>query len=319
MSNPKSNIIKHSLHPRNRNRERYDLTALGRSNPKLSSFIIANRKGQDTVDFSEPVAVKELNRAILMHYYGIEQWDFPDENLCPPIPGRAEYIHHVSDLFGEINFGKVPKGGKISCLDIGVGASCIYPIIGVVEYAWNFIGTDIDATSLLHAQKIIDANPLIQNNVSLRLQKNPNKFFSHILDDEEKIDATICNPPFHASEEDAIASSNRKLKNLHGKEMESGKLNFSGVNSELIYKGGESRFIQNMIRESSKFSNRILWFTTLVSKQSNLKRIYAQLEKMPVQEIKTIAMGTGNKSSRIIAWTFYSRKRRIAWREEHWN
>ena len=39
-----------------------------------------------------------LNRAILMHHYGVKSWDIPAGYLCPPIPGRADYIHSVADL-----------------------------------------------------------------------------------------------------------------------------------------------------------------------------------------------------------------------------
>ena len=139
------------LHLRNKNRERYDLSALSTSNPELKTYIIPNAKakfGSETVDFSNPIAVKVLNKAILNHYYGIKNWEFPDENLCPPIPGRADYIHHIADLLSENNFGRIPIGDKITCLDVGVGASCIYPIIGATEYGWKFIGSDIDPKSL---------------------------------------------------------------------------------------------------------------------------------------------------------------------------
>ena len=148
MSADISNKEKTTLHVRNRNREQYDLDALIIAIPALSEYIQPNRFGEESVDFSNPIAVKLLNKALLHHYYGIKNWDFPDENLCPPIPGRAEYLHLIADLLAENNLCKIPKGDQITCLDIGVGASCIYPIIGVTEYGWKFIGSDIDSKSL---------------------------------------------------------------------------------------------------------------------------------------------------------------------------
>jgi 23S rRNA (adenine1618-N6)-methyltransferase len=71
-------------------------------------------------------------------------------------------LHLIADLLAENNLGKIPKGDQITCLDIGVGASCIYPIIGVTEYGWKFIGSDIDSKSLESAKKIALANPSIQ-------------------------------------------------------------------------------------------------------------------------------------------------------------
>ena len=265
-----------------------------------------------------PLAIKLLNRALLNHYDGIENWEFPDENLCPPIPGRADYIHYIADLLGENNFGRIPIGDSITCLDIGLGASCIYPIIGVTEYDWNFIGSDIDSKSIASAQNIVDSNASLKDKIECRLQKTPKDVLYGIMRKEDKIDLTICNPPFHSSIEDAQKGTRRKIKNLSGKKVETPALNFAGISSELICDGGENKFIQNMIRESKNFSKNCYCYSTLVSKQSNLKGMYRLLEKMEANQIKTIPMGTGNKSSRIVAWTFLSRGEQKEWRETRW-
>ena len=213
------------LHPRNKNRERYNLNALLIAIPELKNYIKPNKLGTDSVDFSNPNAVKLLNKGILHHYYGIQNWEFPAKNLCPPIPGRADYIHHVADLLAE-NFGAIPLGNKITCLDIGVGANCIYPIIGVTEYDWKFIGSDIDYESITSAQQIVNSNAQLKGKIECRLQKNPKAIFQNILENEEKIDVTICNPPFHSSLEDAQKGTLRKIKNLSGKKAKTPKLNF---------------------------------------------------------------------------------------------
>ena len=318
MSSEKNKNVKSRLHSRNKNREKYDLMALTTSNPELKNYIIPNKSGEDSVDFSNPVAVRLLNKALLNHYYGIKYWEFPNENLCPPIPGRADYIHHIADLLAESNFGRIPTGNKITCLDVGTGASCIYPIIGVTEYGWKFIGSDIDPKSIASAQHIVNANASLKDKIECRLQKNPKDVFYGILDKEEKIDLMMCNPPFHASVEDAQEGTRRKIKNLSGKKVKTPELNFAGISHELICDGGESKFIQNMIGESKKFSKNCFWFSTLVSKQSNLKGIYTLLETIEAHKIRTIPMGTGNKSSRIVAWTFLSRLEQKAWRETRW-
>ncbi len=318
MSLEKNKQEKTRLHSRNKNRERYDLSALMTTNPELVYYVKPNKYGEDSVDFSNPVAVKLFNKALLNHYYGIESWEFPDENLCPPIPGRADYIHHIADLLGENNFGTIPFGDKITCLDVGLGASCIYPIIGVTEYDWKFIGSDIDPKSIASAQNIVNSNSSIKDKIECRLQKNPKDVFHGIIDQEDKMDLTICNPPFHSSIEDAQKGTRRKIKNLSGKKVKIPELNFAGISNELICDGGEYKFIQNMIRESEKFSKNCYWFSTLVSKQSNLKGIYKLLEKIEANQIKTIPMETGNKSSRIVAWTFLSREEQKEWRETRW-
>jgi 23S rRNA (adenine1618-N6)-methyltransferase len=318
MSSEKNKQEKAKLHSRNKNRERYDLSALTTSNPELKNYIIPNKFGVESIDFSNPLAVKLLNKALLNHYYGIKNWEFPDENLCPPIPGRADYIHHVADLLGENNFGTIPIGDKITCLDVGMGASCIYPIIGVTEYGWKFIGSDIDPKSITSAQNIVNSNSSIKDKIECRLQKNSKHIFHGIIGKKDKIELTICNPPFHSSIEDAQKGTRRKIKNLSGKKTKTPELNFAGISNELICDGGEYKFIQNMIRESEKISKNCYWFSTLVSKQSNLKGIYKLLEKTEAKQIRTIPMGTGNKSSRIVAWTFLSGKEQKEWRETRW-
>jgi|TARA_B110000495_G_C23001556_1_gene591154 23S rRNA (adenine1618-N6)-methyltransferase len=318
MSPEKKKIEKSRLHSRNKNRDKYDLSALTICNPELKKYIVPNRSGGDSIDFSNPLAVKVLNRALLNHYYGIENWEFPDENLCPPIPGRADYIHHIADILAENNFGKIPTGENVICLDVGLGASCIYPIVGVTEYDWTFIGSDIDPNAIASAQNIIDSNASLKNRVECRLQKNSSDVFYGIVSKEEKIELTICNPPFHASIEEAQKGSRRKAKNLSGKNVKSPRLNFSGIASELVCEGGENQFIQNMIRESLEFSKTCYWFSTLVSKQSNLKGIYRLLENSAATQIKMVPMGTGNKSSRIVAWTFLSLIEQKEWRKTRW-
>jgi 23S rRNA (adenine1618-N6)-methyltransferase len=318
MSSEKNRQEKTRLHPRNKNRERYDLGALIISNPELANYVQPNKYGEDSVDFSNPVAVKILNRALLNHYYGIKSWEFPDENLCPPIPGRADYIHHMADLLGENNLGAIPMGDKITCFDIGLGANCIYPIIGVTEYGWQFIGSDIDPKSIESAQHIVNANPSLKDKIECRLQEDPQAIFSGIIGSEDKIDLAICNPPFHASPEEAQKGTRRKVKNLSGKKTKKPTLNFAGISHELICDGGEYKFIHTMVRESKICAKNVYWFSTLVSKQSNLKGIYNSLEKFESKQIKTIPMGTGNKSSRIVAWTFLSKEEQQDWRETRW-
>lgn len=306
------------LHARNRNRDRYDLNALLICNPELKEFVKPNHFGDDSIDFSSPMAVKLLNKSLLHHYYGIRNWDFPDENLCPPIPGRADYLHHIADLLAENNFGVIPMGDTFTCLDVGVGASCIYPIIGVTEFAWKFIGSDIDPKSIASAQHIVDSNDSLKNKITFRLQKNPRAIFRGIIADSDKIDLTVCNPPFHTSLEDAQEGTLRKIKNLSGKTEKTPVLNFAGNGNELVFNGGEFQFIQNMIADSKMVSKNCFWFSTLVSKQSNLKGIYSSLDKNDAIQIKTLDMGTGNKSSRIVAWTFLSKQEQKEWRETRW-
>jgi|TARA_B110000238_G_scaffold201196_1_gene255963 23S rRNA (adenine1618-N6)-methyltransferase len=298
--------IKTNLHPKNKNREQYKIEELLLVIPELKDHIKKNKLGEDSIHFSDPVAIKLLNKALLRHYYGIKKWEFPDTNLCPPIPGRADYIHYMSDLLN--------NNDNITCLDIGVGASCIYPILGVSEYNWSFIASEVNTEAITIAKKIIKDNPSLKGKVKFRVQKDENNIFKGIIKPKDKIDLSICNPPFHSSKKEALKGSMRKIRNLSGERSKKIQLNFSGVANELVYKGGEYQFIKNMIEESILYSNNCLWFTTLVSKEKNLKSIYKLLEDIKVKEVKTLNIGTSNKKSRIVVWTFQTKEEQKNWK-----
>jgi 23S rRNA (adenine1618-N6)-methyltransferase len=304
---------KSSLHARNKHRSRYDFKALIDSCPDLKAFVATNKYGDDSVDFANPLAVKTLNKALLKHFYQIEFWDIPEGYLCPPIPGRADYIHYASDLLASCNKQIIPKGKKIKVLDVGVGANCVYPIIGHQEYGWNFVGSEIDEIAIRAADNIINVNPSLKNAIDVRLQTAKNGIFKNIIHKEERFDLTICNPPFHASAEEANAGSQRKNRNLGYKNFAQPVLNFGGHQSELWTEGGEVGFVGNMIRESKLYKNQCFWFTSLVSKSEILGGIYAMLNRAEVAEIRTSEMRTGNKITRIVAWTYLDEKQQEDW------
>lgn len=301
---------KNKLHLRNRHRNRYDFPALIATCPELSAFVSENAYHDLSINFFDPIAVKMLNKALLMHYYDITYWDIPSHYLCPAIPGRADYIHYIADLLAEHQNGIIPTGTGITCLDIGVGANCVYPIIGRKEYGWSFIGVDIDPVALQSANQIIQRNPTLKGHVELRLQSDPNSIFAHILKQNEIIHIVICNPPFHASLAEAKASTQRKLSQLTQEKSPKFDLNFGGLSNELYCNGGELKFIKNMINESQDYAHTCFWFSTYVSKKDNIAPIRLALKKVKAVEIKIIPMEQGNKASRVVAWTFIPRDKK---------
>ena len=303
---------------RNKHRARYDFKQLTDACPELAQFVKLNIYNDESIDFFNPEAVRTLNKALLKHYYAIDNWDIPPGYLCPPIPGRADYIHHMADVMSAKNYGKIPTGDKIKCLDIGVGANLVYPIIGNKEYGWSFIGADIDPVAIDSAAKIIELNPFLKDKIELRLQRQPNDIFFGMIQKDELIDLTLCNPPFHASADEAREGTLRKLNNLKTEKKIDPVLNFGGQHGELWCKGGEERFICDMIRQSKFFAASCFWFSTSVSKQAHLKGIYEALQKEQAVELKTIPMGQGNKSGRIVAWSFLTPEQQGQWREARW-
>ncbi len=309
---------KTSLHPRNPHRERYDFAQLIAACPELVTYVSMNQYGNESIDFADPAAVKALNRALLKQHYHVKEWDIPAQYLCPPIPGRADYIHYLADLLAESNGGNIPRGNKVHVLDIGVGANCIYPLIGHAEYGWHFVGTDVDEVALNNARHIIDANGL-EDAIELRHQSSTASIFEGVTYADEYFALTLSNPPFHASLAEARKGSQRKWQNL-GKENNKHKkpvLNFGGQSLELCCEGGEEAFITRMIEESADGGDHCLWFTTLVSKSSSLPQAYRALKHFGAADSRTIEMAQGQKKSRLLAWTFMDKKQRREWWERH--
>ena len=305
------------LHPRNRHQGRYDFAALIAVEPRLKAFVIINPYGKQSIDFANPAAVRVFNAALLKQLYGIKDWQIPEGYLCPPVPGRADYIHGLADLLASDAKGVIPRGAGFTALDVGTGANCIYPLLGQHDYGWRFIASDIDVQALANARQTLRANAL-DKVIELRLQSDKSAFFKGVLRADERIVCTLCNPPFHSSAAEASTGSERKWRNL-GKQDPQRKLpalNFGGKSNELWCKGGELTFVRNMIKESKDYAEHVLWFTTLVSKSAHIRLLQRVLKQVGAVDVQVCSMAQGQKQSRFLAWTFHTAEQRQAWLEK---
>ncbi len=308
-----------ALHPRNRHQGHYDFARLVKASPALSTHLVTTPRGDTSIDFGNPASVRALNRAILHGDYGIAHWDLPDGALCPPIPGRADYLHGLADLLAASGDGAIPRGLSIRVLDVGVGANCIYPLLGHAEYGWRFVGSDIEETSLQVAAAIVQANRL-DKAITLRQQPQRSRIFRDVLRGHERFDLTLCNPPFHASAGEAAGANQRKVRQL-GKtaprppaRAAAPALNFGGHAHELWCPGGEAEFLRRMVRESTEFGHQVLWFSSLVARAEHLSGLRRQLRQAGAVDVREVAMAQGSKQSRFVAWTFLDAPEREAWR-----
>jgi 23S rRNA (adenine1618-N6)-methyltransferase len=151
------------------------------------------------LDFSNPDSVKQLTKTLLKKDFGLKI-ELPDDRLCPPvcpsIPFPAVGLPEVDLLTSIFPFLKVPNRlnyllwiqslldtssmsysdtydseRQVLGLDIGTGASCIYPLLGCAQRPkWRFGATDIDQKSLQFAQRNVQLNGL-QNRVKLHQSK----------------------------------------------------------------------------------------------------------------------------------------------------
>jgi 23S rRNA (adenine1618-N6)-methyltransferase len=313
---------KPGLHPRNKSLSGYDFPALTAIAPGLVKYVVNTASGTPSIDFSNPGAIKALNRALLALHYGVRGWEIPAGYLCPPIPGRADYIHHAADLLATSNKKVIPTGAGVRVLDIGVGANCVYPLIGNAEYGWHFLGVDIDEAALANAQTILSKNPALTEAIELRHQTVWDNIFTGLLRSGENFELSICNPPFHNSPDDVFGVSQRKWKNLGKPGAKKGavqpRLNFGGGGTELWCNGGERAFVKNMIEQSTAIPKRVMWFTSLVSSAENLEHIEVALKKAKVVDSRIIQMAQGQKQSRFVAWTFCGNGEQEKWRRARW-
>ena len=287
------------MHPKNFHNNPYPMDALVEAHPQLKDFVFQNTYGSTTINFSDADAIFHLNKAILIHFYQVSDWTIPYGYLCPPIPSRADYIHYLNDLLTTVSIQST-----INVLDIGTGANCIYPIVANALYGWTAVGCDIDLTAVNAAKKNIAATQKLSEAIEIRHQTSNANIFSGIIQPGEFYHATLCNPPFYKSAEDANRNTMRKLKQLHPeKSILELERNFEGQPNELWCNGGEALFIKRMIKQSIAFKEQVGWFTTLVSRNEHLEKIYKQLNKLGVQH-ETLQMKHGSKTTRVVAWSY---------------
>jgi 23S rRNA (adenine1618-N6)-methyltransferase len=317
---PRADRDTDSVHLRNRHQDRYDFARLTLAWTPLKAFLVRTPDGSATIDFADPSAVRALNRALLQSQYGIREWQFPDGYLCPPIPGRADYLHGLADLLAESNGGAIPRGPSVRVLDIGTGASCIYPLLGRVEYGWHFVGTEIDRAALASATAIVAANPELAAHIELRLQPDSGLMLKGTVREGERFDLTLCNPPFHASAAEAAQASAvkwQKLGRAAGPRARPQR-NFGGQSRELWCRGGEVAFVRRLIDESVDLASSVYWFTSLIAKGAHLASLKQHLKKVGAREVRSVAMAHGQKQSRFLAWSFLDSEQRATWRRERW-
>lgn len=295
--------MKKFFHPCNRHAKGYDFPALVQSHPALEHFLQKSPAGGITIDFGHPDAVVALNTALLTHDYGIAGWQIPEGTLCPPIPSRVDYIHHMADLLTE-GEGK-HRGQTLRMLDVGTGSNGIYVLLAAAVYGWQCVGSDVIDESLGNLSKVLDQNTDLKTRISLRLQSDKHQMFDGVIQPDEFYDLTVCNPPFHASKEDARKANLSRTSNMKAQASSSTPaLSFGGNASELWCNGGERLFLKKMVFESQTFAHQVRWFSSLVSKAENVKPLKKWLKKLGAQEVREIAMEHGNKKTRIIAWRF---------------
>ncbi|EGO58579.1 hypothetical protein NEUTE1DRAFT_144835 [Neurospora tetrasperma FGSC 2508] len=279
---------------------------LGQKDPDFAPFL----DSQNQLDFNDPAAVMQLTKTLLRIDYGLKI-DLPPDRLCPPVPNRHNYILWLTSLLSSSSyhphFSSSPDQKNIDSrpiigLDIGTGASAIYPLLGCVQHPhWSFIATDIDAHSLSFAQRNIHLNKL-QDRITL-LHRTPDQplipFDSPILTTRgiDKIDFTMCNPPFYSSPSDLLSSAAKKSRPP--------LTACTGAPVEMVCAGGEVAHIFRMIDESLVLREKVTWYTSMIGKVTSLETVVERLRKEKIQNYAVTELVQGKQTKRwVVGWSF---------------
>jgi len=211
-------------------------------------------------------------------------------------------------------------------LDVGTGASAIYPLLGCKVYDWHFLGTDIDPVALEAAWANVRRNKL-EDRITLKLI--PRVDYSNVTsfvaaaplsllgpirialegEDEEitagQLDFVMCNPPFFGSLKEIHAGSIKKDGSSSSSEGSAATPQTPhGCVDEVITPGGELAFVTAMVRDSLVVRGKVGWYTSMVGKKTSLRKVLAVLREAGVRNVRTTEFLQGRTTRWGVGWNF---------------
>ncbi|GFF59557.1 putative methyltransferase-like protein C27D7.08c [Aspergillus udagawae] len=281
---------------RNIYKDDVDFTTLALQSPAFAKYVKPN--GQ--LDFSDPDAVRQLTKSLLKRDFNLHV-EIPDNRLCPPVPNRLNYILWLQDLLdttGDQYRDDYDPDRSVLGLDIGTGCCSIYPLLGcTTRPLWDFIATDIDDENVRTARENVTNNGL---DGRIRVFKTEPKDDLIPLDtklDVQRLDFTMCNPPFYASREEMIASAQAKERPPFSA--------CTGAEVEMVTGGGEIAFVYRMIEESLHLRERVVWYTSMLGKLSSVSVIVEKLTEHENNNYAVTEFVQGSKTKRwAVAWSW---------------
>lgn len=182
-------------------------------------------------------------------------------------------------------------------INVGTGASCIYPLLASKKNKWQMTATDIDLGSINVAQENINRNNL-QHLIQVK-QTTSSTLLKDLIDLETTYDFCMCNPPFFSSTNELdprnqSRSENRRLP----------RNALTGKANEVVALGGEVEFISKLIKESVDLKLQVKIFTTMVGKKSSTIPLKFLLRTVEVVSFKQTEFHQGHTTRWALAWTF---------------
>ncbi|RHY64711.1 hypothetical protein DYB38_001919 [Aphanomyces astaci] len=268
----RTDVNNDGIHPRNMYRNPPDFKALAKAYPS------------------------ELTRALLHRDFGITTWHVPLNRLCPPLPNRLNYIHWIEDLilFSQSSYVST-EDAPIWGVDIGTGASVIYPLLGHSLNQWRFLATDVDAESIEYAAANLRSNHL-EHVIHLETVADghdaailPTASIQRRCRHDGPVLFTMCNPPFFDSIDQADTNPRTAC---------------TGSASEMTTPGGEVAFVTRMIQDSLLLTSQVRWYTSLIGRKSSLRPLLAILRSHGIPNMRTTEFLQGRTTRWGLAWSF---------------
>lgn len=202
-------------------------------------------------------------------------------------------IDSTSDSFNDTYDPERPVLG----IDIGVGASCIYPLLGCAcRPNWRFGGTEIDDRSLEYAEKNVAVNGL-QQRVRLRKVTLDGSLLNLKSLGIGHADFVMCNPPFFTSREDMLATHENKKRYPSAV--------CTGAETEMITDGGDLGFVTCIMKESSISKDDVQWYSAMLGKLASVRTVVEGLMNAGITNWAVTSLQAGNVTKRwAVAWSY---------------
>ncbi|KAE8375975.1 DUF890 domain protein [Aspergillus bertholletiae] len=270
-----------------------DFATLALQSPEFAKYLKPNNQ----LDFSDPDAVRQLSKSLLQRDFGLNV-HIPENRLCPPVPNRLNYILWLQSLLDTTGYeyrDDYDPDRNVVGLDIGTGCCSIYPLLGCsLRPQWNFVATDIDDDNIRTSQEAVSGNKL-ESRIRIVKADPSGDLISFDKLEVERLDFTMCNPPFYTSREELVTSALTKERPPFSA--------CTGAEVEMVTQGGEVAFVSRMIEESLSLRQKVLWYTSMLGKLSSVSILVEKL------------IGHGNHNYAVTEFVQGSKTRRwaIAW------
>lgn len=264
-------------------------------------FKKAWQKSSGHLDFQDADTVKVLTNAILKADFGLNL-EVPGDRLCPPIPNRWNYVAWVQRLVDSTSphyFNRYDPDRQVVGLDIGTGASAIYTMLCLkTRPNWTMCATEIDKKSFDSAVRNLTLNNLVTRTKMLQtIDSNKLIPLQHL--GVEKLDFTICNPPFFTDENDMRSSLKGEGKSYKPNAV------CTGAEIEMVCPGGDLGFVARIVNESLLLKDMVTWYTSMLGKLTSAKSVVGLLKQHGVNNWAVGVIEAGGQTKRwIVAWSF---------------